>query len=111
MKYVQMVHYNSGGLRINPNLYESGKVCLSILNTWTGSGTEVWNPGSSTILHVLLSLQALVLNEKPYFNEAGYDSLIGKAEGEKNSISYNENAFLDSCRSMMYLLRKPPKVN
>ncbi|CAI9756477.1 unnamed protein product [Fraxinus pennsylvanica] len=104
-----MVHYNSGGHRINPNLYESGKVCLSILNTWTGSGTEVWNPGSSTILQVLLSLQALVLNEKPYFNEAGYDSQIGKAEGEKNSISYNENAFLDSCRSMMYLLRKPPK--
>ncbi|CAA2983862.1 probable ubiquitin-conjugating enzyme E2 24 [Olea europaea subsp. europaea] len=104
-----MVHYNSGGLRINPNLYESGKVCLSILNTWTGSGTEVWNPGSSTILQVLLSLQALVLNEKPYFNEAGYDAHIGKAEGEKNSVSYNENAFLESCRSMMYLLRKPPK--
>ncbi|CAI9783817.1 unnamed protein product [Fraxinus pennsylvanica] len=104
-----MVHYNSGGLRINPNLYESGKVCLSILNTWTGSGTEVWNPGSSTIPQVLLSLQALVLNEKPYFNEAGYDAQIGKAEGEKNSVSYNENAFLDSCRSMMYLLRKPPK--
>lgn len=104
-----MVFYNSGGLRINPNLYESGKVCLSLLNTWTGSESEVWNPGSSTILQVLLSLQALVLNEKPYFNEAGYDAQIGKAEGEKNSFSYNENAFLVSCRSMIYLLRKPPK--
>lgn len=106
-----MVFYNSGGLRINPNLYESGKVCLSLLNTWTGSESEVWNPGSSTILQVLLSLQALVLNEKPYFNEAGYDAQIGKAEGEKNSFSYNENAFLVSCRSMIYLLRKPPKVS
>ncbi|KAI3456261.1 hypothetical protein Pfo_012924 [Paulownia fortunei] len=104
-----LVYYNSGGLRINPNLYESGKVCLSLLNTWTGSHSEVWNPGSSTILQVLLSLQALVLNEKPYFNEAGYDDQIGKAEGEKNSISYNEHAFLVSCRSMLYLLRKPPK--
>ncbi|KAL8511474.1 hypothetical protein ACS0TY_018030 [Phlomoides rotata] len=104
-----MVYYNSGGLRINPNLYESGKVCLSLLNTWSGSQSEVWNPGSSTILQVLLSLQALVLNEKPYFNEAGYDSQIGKPEGEKNSFSYNENAFLGSCRSMIYLLRKPPK--
>lgn len=104
-----MVFYNSGGLRINPNLYESGKVCLSLLNTWTGSESEVWNPASSTILQVLLSLQALVLNEKPYFNEAGYDSQIGKAEGEKNSFCYNENAFLVSCRSMMYLLRRPPK--
>lgn len=103
------VHYNSGGLRVNPNLYESGKVCLSLLNTWTGSGSEVWNPENSTILQVLLSLQALVLNEKPYFNEAGYDFQIGKAEGEKNSICYNENAFLMSCKSMLYLLRKPPK--
>ncbi|KAG7962309.1 hypothetical protein I3843_09G060500 [Carya illinoinensis] len=104
-----LVHYNSGGLRVNPNLYESGKVCLSLLNTWTGTGSEVWNPGSSTILQVLLSLQALVLNEKPYFNEAGYDKQIGRAEGEKNSVSYNENAFLVTCKSMLYLLQKPPK--
>ncbi|KAL5054234.1 hypothetical protein RYX36_034916 [Vicia faba] len=104
-----MVHYNSGGLRLNPNLYESGKICLSLLNTWTGTGSEVWNPGTSTILQVLISLQALVLNEKPYFNEAGYDQQIGRAEGEKNSVSYNENAFLVTTKSMLYLLRKPPK--
>ncbi|XVF40495.1 hypothetical protein PTKIN_Ptkin01aG0118000 [Pterospermum kingtungense] len=104
-----LVHYHSGGLRLNPNLYESGKVCLSLLNTWTGSDTEVWNPGSSTILQVLLSLQALVLNEKPYFNEAGFDKQLGRAEGETNSVSYNENAFLENCQSMLYILRKPPK--
>ncbi|XP_052181726.1 probable ubiquitin-conjugating enzyme E2 24 isoform X2 [Diospyros lotus] len=104
-----LVHYKSGGLRVNPNLYESGKVCLSLLNTWTGTGTEVWSPESSTILQVLLSLQALVLNEKPYFNEAGYDKHMGRAEGEKNSMSYNENAFLLSCKSMVYLLCNPPK--
>lgn len=104
-----LVHYHSGGLRVNPNLYESGKICLSLLNTWTGTGSEVWNPESSSILQVLLSLQALVLNEKPYFNEAGYDKQIGRAEGEKNSISYNENAFLMTWKSMLYLLRQPPK--
>ncbi|KAL0774903.1 hypothetical protein Bca101_040055 [Brassica carinata] len=104
-----MVHYHSGGMRLNPNLYESGRVCLSLLNTWNGSGTEVWNPGSSSILQVLLSFQALVLNEKPYFNEAGYDKQLGRAEGEKNSVSYNENAFLITCKSMISLLRKPPK--
>lgn len=104
-----LVHYISGGLRLNPNLYESGKVCLSLLKTWMGTGTEEWNPESSTILQVLLSLQALVLNEKPYFNEAGYDKQMGRAEGEKNSVAYNENAFLLSCKSMLYLLRNPPK--
>ena len=107
---MQSVHYNSGGLRVNPSLYESGKVCLSLLNTWKGTGSEAWNPGGSTILQVLLTLQALVLNEKPYFNEAGYDKQIGRADGEKNSVSYNENAFLVTCKSMLYLLRKPPKV-
>lgn len=107
---VQLVHYNSGGLRVNPNLYESGRVCLSLLNTWTGTSSEVWNPGSSTILQVLLSLQALVLNDRPYFNEAGYDKQMGRAEGEKNSVSYNENAFILSCKSMLYLLCKPPNV-
>jgi ubiquitin-conjugating enzyme E2 O len=103
------VHYHSGGLRLNPNLYESGKVCLSLLKTWAGTGNEVWNPESSTVLQLLLSLQALVLNGKPYFNEAGYDKFVGKADGEKNSITYNENAFLLSCKSMMYVLQKPPK--
>ncbi|XP_074574557.1 putative ubiquitin-conjugating enzyme E2 24 isoform X2 [Curcuma longa] len=104
-----VVHYISGGLRLNPNLYESGKVCLSLLKTWIGSGSEVWHPENSTVLQVLLSLQALVLNDKPYFNEAGFDEQIGRVEGEKNSVTYNENAFLQSCKSMLYILRKPPK--
>ncbi|KAJ9566490.1 hypothetical protein OSB04_002456 [Centaurea solstitialis] len=104
-----MVHYISGGLRLNPNLYESGRVCLSLLNTWAGTGTETWNPNGSTILQVLLSLQALVLNQNPYFNEAGYDQQVGSVEGEKNSCSYNENVFLVSCKSIIYTLRKPPK--
>lgn len=102
-------YYHSGGWRINPNLYEEGKVCLSLLNTWTGRGNEVWDPSSSSILQVLVSLQGLVLNSRPYFNEAGYDKQVGTAEGEKNSLSYNENTFLLNCKTMMYLMRKPPK--
>ncbi|XP_031476146.1 probable ubiquitin-conjugating enzyme E2 23 isoform X1 [Nymphaea colorata] len=104
-----LAYYHSGGLRINPNLYENGRVCLSLLNTWTGKGNEVWDPSSSSILQVLVSLQGLVLNSKPYFNEAGYDRQVGTAEGEKNSLSYNENSFLLSCKSMLYVLRRPPK--
>lgn len=51
-----------------------------------------------------------MLNSKPYFNEAGYDKQVGTAEGEKNSLGYNENTFLLNCKTMMYLMRKPPKV-
>lgn len=104
-----LVHYHSGGLRLNPNLYETGKVCLSLLNTWTGKGNEIWHPSTSSILQVLVSIQGLVLNANPYFNEAGYGKQIGTAEGEKNSLAYVENSFLLSCKSMLYLIRRPPK--
>ncbi|KAJ6821877.1 putative ubiquitin-conjugating enzyme E2 23 [Iris pallida] len=101
-------YYHSGGLRINPNLYVDGKICLSLLNTWTGKGNEVWDPSTSSILQVLVSLQGLVLNSKPYFNEAGYEKQVGTIEGEKNAISYNEYTYLLNLKSMMYLLRRPP---
>ncbi|CAA6672994.1 unnamed protein product [Spirodela intermedia] len=68
-----VVRYHSGGLRLNPNLYASGKVCLSLLGTWSGEGCEKWNPKTSTMLQVLVSIQALVLNANPYFNEPGYE--------------------------------------
>ncbi|WOK95682.1 ubiquitin-conjugating enzyme E2 38 isoform X1 [Canna indica] len=103
-----MVHYQSGGLRLNPNLYACGKVCLSLLNTWSGSGCEKWNPSNSTMLQVLVSIQALVLNAKPYFNEPGYAQTANTPYGEKKSLAYNESTFLLSCKTMLYSLRRPP---
>ncbi|CAN6345902.1 unnamed protein product [Urochloa humidicola] len=104
-----MVNYRAGGLRLNPNLYACGKVCLSLLNTWSGSGCEKWNPSNSTMLQVLVSIQALVLNAKPYFNEPGYAMHAHTPHGEKKSLAYNEDTFLLSCRTMLYSLRNPPK--
>ncbi|CAK7326333.1 unnamed protein product [Dovyalis caffra] len=98
-----LVYYKSFGLRINPNLYQNGKVCLSLLNTWVGEKCEKWNHNQSTILQVLISIQALVLNEKPYYNEPGMRTC------EKKSNEYSENAFILSCKTMLYLLRRPPK--
>ena len=110
LNVVQFVHYHSGGVRLNPNLYACGKVCLSLLNTWIGSGCEMWNPSNSTMLQVLVSIQALVLNSKPYFNEPGYSETANTPRGERNSLAYNEEAFLLSCKTMLYSLRKPLKV-
>ncbi|PIA26941.1 hypothetical protein AQUCO_08400002v1 [Aquilegia coerulea] len=104
-----LVYYHSGGLRLNPNLYDDGKVCLSLLNTWPGQKEENWIPGKSTMLQVLLSIQALVLNEKPYFNEPGFEESAGKKEGEVSSQDYNESTFILSCKTMLYTLRRPPK--
>ncbi|XP_073061136.1 putative ubiquitin-conjugating enzyme E2 38 [Primulina eburnea] len=104
-----MVYYYSGGLRLNPNLYDCGKVCLSLLNTWTGRDNEKWLPKSSTMLQVLVSIQALILNAKPFFNEPGYDTRYVGQEGERKSNSYNEDVFILSLKTMMYTLRRPPK--
>ncbi|KAL0301175.1 UNVERIFIED_CONTAM: putative ubiquitin-conjugating enzyme E2 26 [Sesamum calycinum] len=103
------VHYHSGGLRINPNLYNCGKVCLSLLNTWSGSQKEKWIPGVSTMLQVLVSIQGLILNAKPYFNEPGYANLSGSVSGEKKSLEYNERTFIYSLQTMVYNMRRPPK--
>ncbi|RCV26724.1 hypothetical protein SETIT_5G269500v2 [Setaria italica] len=103
------VSYRSGGLRLNPNLYECGKVCLSLLNTWTGTGCERWIPSDSTMLQVLVSIQALVLNAKPYFNEPGYAMYANTPQGAKASMTYNEQVFLLSCRTMQYSIHNPPK--
>ncbi|KAJ4721999.1 Ubiquitin-conjugating enzyme [Melia azedarach] len=104
-----MVYYRSFGLRLNPNLYANGRVCLSLLNTWTGKKSEKWNPNESTVLQVLISIQALVLNEKPYFNEPGHSMWPGRTIWEKKSTAYNEDVFVLSCKSMIFSLRKPPK--
>ncbi|KAK1405335.1 Ubiquitin-conjugating enzyme like [Heracleum sosnowskyi] len=104
-----MVYYYSGGLRLNPNLYDCGKVCLSLLNTWTGEGNEKWIPNSSTMLQVLVSIQALILNEEPFFNEPGYDGMYIGETGRQKSKEYTENAFIMSLKTMMYTLRRPPK--
>lgn len=104
-----MVYYYSGGLRLNPNLYDCGKVCLSLLNTWTGRDSEKWLPKSSTMLQVLVSIQALILNAKPFFNEPGYDTQYVGQEGERKSSSYNEDVFILSLKTMIYTLRRPPK--
>ncbi|CAH8301740.1 unnamed protein product [Eruca vesicaria subsp. sativa] len=103
------VHYHSGGLRINPNLYNCGKVCLSLLGTWTGNKREKWLPQESTMLQLLVSIQALILNQKPYFNEPGYESTKGTQSGEAHSKVYSENVFILSLKTMVYSMRKPPK--
>lgn len=107
---LQLVHYHSGGLRINPNLYDCGKVCLSLLGTWSGHGCEKWNPAQSTMLQVLVSIQALILNDKPYFNEPGYEASANTLHGQTRATDYNDNTFILSCKTMLYSLRRPPEV-
>ncbi|XP_053309325.1 (E3-independent) E2 ubiquitin-conjugating enzyme [Spea bombifrons] len=95
--------------RLNPNLYDNGKVCVSLLGTWIGKGTERWTSKSS-LLQVLISIQGLILVNEPYYNEAGFDSDRGLQEGYENSRCYNEMALIRAVQSMTQLLRRPVEV-
>lgn len=99
------VWFHSHGRRLNPNLYDDGRVCLSILGTWDGDDIESWNAKTSNLLRVLLSLQALVFVEEPYYNEAGYGKQKGTKEGHTNSRMYNESALLLSMRYILQSLK------
>eukprot|EP00163_Fabomonas_tropica_P034130 TRINITY_DN931_c0_g2_i4.p1 TRINITY_DN931_c0_g2~~TRINITY_DN931_c0_g2_i4.p1 ORF type:complete len:488 (-),score=103.82 TRINITY_DN931_c0_g2_i4:63-1430(-) len=100
----------NGSVRFNPNLYNTGKVCLSLLNTWPGSDGEQWNPRTSTLLQVLVSIQSLILVPEPYFNEPGYEQTIGTPEGEENSFQYNATIRHGTVQhAMINMIRDPPR--
>ena len=104
---VPMVNFtNTGNKRFNPNLYNCGKVCLSILGTYVGptaSQTEKWNT-SSTLYQVLISIQGQILVEQPYFNEPGYQNSYKTPTGDKASEEYNKNITLFTMQHAMYEL-------
>jgi len=97
-------HY-VGNERLNPNLYVDGKVCLSLLGTWSGPS---WDPQRSTMLQVLVSLQGLVLVEEPYFNEPGHECDAGTEQGQQASALYNEHARLFALRAALNVANNPP---
>uniref|UniRef100_A0A7S2W505 UBC core domain-containing protein n=1 Tax=Rhizochromulina marina TaxID=1034831 RepID=A0A7S2W505_9STRA len=78
-----------GQVRFNPNLYCDGKVCLSLLGTWRGKAGENWNPLTSSLLQVIISIQSLILVPDPYFNEPGFEAKMMTDEGRLCSSTYN----------------------
>lgn len=97
---------NHGGKRLNPNLYADGKVCLSLLGTW---GND-WKEHTSTLYQLLISIQAQILIETPYFNEPGYESQYGTESGNKSNKDYNENIRIYMLSSTVADLIENPKL-
>jgi len=86
--------WTQGNGPVNPNLYEDGKICLSLLGTWhTDERNESWSPAKSTLLQVLVSIMGLVLVKEPYYNEAGYDVHRSAPETKLSSALYTERAY------------------
>ena len=105
-----LINTTGGGtVRFNPNLYNCGKVCLSLLGTWSGQEGEKWNPKTSTFLQVLVSIQSLILVENPYFNEPGWEREINTKLGQTKSKKYNELLQIGTIKwAINDMLKNPP---
>jgi ubiquitin-conjugating enzyme E2 O len=105
-------HFHSwtGGLgRINPNLYEEGKICLSLLGTWPGQyETEGWSQNAS-ILQVLVSLMGLVLVKQPFYNEAGFETYGEEKIYTLESQQYSEKVYVMARGFVKHALVSPAK--
>ncbi|KAF9259490.1 hypothetical protein L218DRAFT_908179 [Marasmius fiardii PR-910] len=100
---VKYMTTNGGKFRFNPNLYADGKVCLSLLGTWSGPG---WVPGKSTLLQVLISIQSMILCDEPYLNEPGWAS----GGGSPQSKAYSANVRRMVVKTaMLGNLKNPPE--
>ncbi|TFK93617.1 ubiquitin conjugating enzyme family protein [Polyporus arcularius HHB13444] len=100
---VKYMTTNGGKFRFNPNLYADGKVCLSLLGTWSGPG---WIAGKSTLLQVLISIQSMILCDEPYLNEPGW----ANSGGTPKSTAYSANVRRMVVRTaMLGNLKAPPE--
>lgn len=86
-----------GRVRFNPNLYVEGKVCLSILGTYTGPS---WTT-SCSLRTVLVSIQSL-LNEHPIQNEPGHEKENGKNDQLYCEIICYENIAVGVARMLRH---------
>lgn len=79
--------------RINPNLYVTGKVCLSIIGTWPGPS---WKP-IMNLRYVLISIQSLLCSN-PITNEPGsYENMSVKSKSSKNYNLYVSHGNFKLC--------------
>lgn len=90
-----LVTTGGGSVRFNPNLYQCGKVCLSLLGTWQG---EKWDPNISSLTQVINSILFLIFVEDPFFNEPGYEVDRGTERGNYMSREYNANIRIQTLR-------------
>jgi baculoviral IAP repeat-containing protein 6 len=103
---------NTGDKRFNPNLYNCGKVCLSILGTYVGprhDPSELWLPKESTLYQVVMSILGQILIEEPYFNEPGYEINRGTEQGNTQNKAYNNNIRLYTMTSTIRDLLQDPE--
>ncbi|GAD96753.1 ubiquitin conjugating enzyme [Paecilomyces variotii No. 5] len=114
--------WTNGMGQINPNLYEDGKICLSILGTWpTKNPDENWSSTKSTVLQILVSIMGLVLVKDPFYStyetgaalgtmltvildEAGFEAFASEGDSRVEASQYTERAFVMTRSFIKYAL-------
>ena len=94
-------------IRFNPNLHDTRYACLSIINTWPSWFEEQWNPCSSSLAQVMISIQCLVMDNNIIRKEPDLrkyppncpDSLAYQLEVKYGNIKY----------AMIENIKNPPK--
>jgi Ubiquitin-conjugating enzyme len=104
---------NTGdGQRISSNLYNDGKVCISILGTYQAwDDSQRWNQTTSSLAQVLASIQTQLLGDaEPCFSEGfNHDAQRGTPAGEIGSTRFSHKVRLHTlCYAMISHLRHPP---
>nr|GEU42146.1 hypothetical protein [Tanacetum cinerariifolium] len=69
---------------------------------------EMWFLGNSTILHLLVYIQSMILNPKPLLNDVGYLRRTGLYQ-EYACFLYKEKTLIKSLKTMAFIMNKPPK--
>ncbi len=77
---------NDGNTRMHPNFYSCGKVCVSIIGTWSGPG---WT-SCQNITSVLLTFRSLFL-ENPLWQEPGFADEVSDRNSDYNTLIGYEN--------------------
>ena len=90
-----------GHVRMNPNLYASGKICLSLLGTWSGPQWTSCQNLSTIILSLLM-----IMHENPIQNEPGYQNT--KIDSKRNQL-YNLLLIHANIRvGVLQMIQTPP---
>ena len=99
----------NGKIRFNPNLYNTGKVCLSLLGTWRGETIENWDPKISNLTQLLISISSIVMNDNIGENEPGWESLTTSDKGLLENEAYSNIVRLGNIKyAMIEMIKNPP---
>ena len=95
----------SDGKQLNPNLFDNGKVCISLLNTTNGESFEMWNSSTSNLLQLCISIQSLILTKDPFWNEPIHMKIQDTVHGDQSKVLYYERTVIGSMSSILNVLR------